>query len=292
VKIRIAIALIVVAVIAGVWLVRGRMPRAGVVQAPGLATPSPVTETRKEEVAPQSLCPREAGAVTRQYGSFKVRVERDADDMCHYEIRLANGQHWGEDDIPLALGARHVDLDRDDVPELIIVADSGGSSLHADTYVFTEKPQPHLVEKYDGCATEIFDAGNGGRVLRTCHLGFNMMDGICNGCSPRPRIFYALENGVLKNSNARFAAEYDKSIAFEEQELKTLDVAEFVASTKDDDPAYSNSEVRWRVMSILANYIYSDRDAKAIEVAGKLWPAWDRDRILNDLGAHPSSRQP
>jgi hypothetical protein len=40
------------------------------------------------------------------------------------------------------------------------------------------------------------------------------------------------------------------------------------------------------VMHMLADYIYSDRHAKAIEVAGKLWPAWDRERILNDLGAH------
>jgi len=281
IRIAIGVAMLFVA-LAGAWLIRGRVEQTVVVEAP--ATP-PAKETPREDAEPQSLCPREQGETSRQYGSFQLRVERDADEMCRYEIRLANGEHWGDDDIPLAVGAQHVDLDRDNVPELLVVADSGGSGLYADTYVFTEKPQPHLVEKYTGCATDLFDDGNGGRVLRTCHLGFNMMDGICNGCSPRPRIFYALENGKLVNRSARFVAEYDTSIRFEEEELKTLDVVAFAASTADDDPAYRNSDVRWRVMRILADYIYSDRDARAIEVAATLWPAWDRERILNDLGA-------
>jgi len=78
-------------VLGGAWLVRGRFAVA--VQAPATTTTTPVKEALKDDAEPESLCPREAGKVSRQYGSFHVRVERNADDMCRYEIRLANGQH-------------------------------------------------------------------------------------------------------------------------------------------------------------------------------------------------------
>jgi len=283
VRIRIAVALVVIAAgLAGIWLWRARRVELAPV---GKAPTAPAENARKEDAEPQSMCAAKEGSESRQFGPFRLVVERDANDVCVFHLFAGNGEQLATDDTALAISAQYVDLDRDRVPELVVVADSGGSGLHAESYVFTEKPKARLVTHYDGCATDVFDAGNGQRVLRTCHLGFNMIDGVCNGCSPRPWIFYALENGTLQKRNARFASEYDKSIRFEEDQLKELDVPAFVASTSDDDPDYSGSAVRWRVMRILADYIYSDRNAKAIEVAGKLWPAWDRDRILNDLGA-------
>jgi hypothetical protein len=289
VRLRVAIALVgLVALVVGVggaWLARARWFQHPPVTEAAKAAPA-AESARREDAEPQSICPAEQGSRSIRYGPFQVVVERDDQDVCKFEVRTASGEHLADDDTALAIDAQYVDLDRDGVPELLLVSDSGGSGAHANSYIFTAKPQPRLVMQYDGCATGVRDAGNGGRVLQTCHLGFNMMDGICNGCSPRPRIFYALENGALRNRSARFAAEYDKSIGFEEEELKGLDVAAFVASTADDDPAYVDSDVRWRVMRILADYIYSDRDTEAIEVAGKLWPAWDRGRILGALQGH------
>lgn len=266
------------------------------VAAPPLLAPgrdvTPPSLRLTEDAEPASLCPPARGKVVKTYGSLELTVERSEDDVCRFGVRSMKGatlSPLAEDAGGLEITAQFADLDADAANELIVVADSGGSGLHADTLVFTQRPEPHLVEKYDGCATRLDKAPDGRRVLKTCTLSMNMMDGVCNGCSPRPNIYYLLEGGKLVQRNSLFTAAYDKYIEAEEKNIKNItpEQAEaFLASESMDDDAFYNSPMRDAVMRIAADYIYSGRAAKAKDVIDKYWPPWDRERILEDLVSH------
>ncbi len=271
---------VVAAVVAG--LIRWSRLRFHEAPAPAPAA-QPATVQVAEDAEPKSLCPQERGKVVKTYGVLELTVERNADDLCAYEVRSSKGAKLAEDEGGLAVTAQFADLDADAADELIVVADSGGSGLHADTLVFTQRPEPHLIDKYDGCATRVEKAADGRRALMTCALQMNMMDGVCNGCSPRPYIYYMLESGKLVRRNNLFTSAYDKRIVAEQKDIRPEDAEAFLKSENKDDRAFWDAETRSAVMRIAADYIYSGREAKAKEVIEKYWPAWDRERILEDL---------
>lgn len=272
----------VIAVIVGLM----RVGRSRLNEAPASPAPAqPATIQIAEDAEPESLCP-DKGAVAHTYGALDLIVERTKDDLCGFTVSGSGpkGMKLGEDEGALAISAQFADLNADAANELIVVADSGGSGLHANTFVFTQRPEPHLIEMYDGCASRVTKAPDGRRALMTCTLGMNMMDGVCNGCSPRPYIFYMFEGGKLVRRNDVFVATYDKRIAAEEKDIKPDEAEAFLKSESKDDGVFENSSVRDTVMRIAADYIWSGREAKAKAVIDKYWPAWDRERIFEDLG--------
>src|SRR6185295_15887176 len=199
------------------WL-SNRAARETPASAPSPApAPAPVASAPAADAEPENACPSETGSKVARYGSFEVTLNRE--DGCNVSVK-AGGALLASDETGLAVYVQSVDLDRDGAAELLVVADSGGSSLHSNNYVFTEKPAPRLVEMYDGCATRVRRAPDGRPALETCTLGMNMMDGVCNGCSPRPLVYYMLEGGKLVRRNNLFAAVYDRRIAAEEKDIK------------------------------------------------------------------------
>ncbi len=248
--------------------------------APVPAKPAP----NAADTDPENQCPKDNGVKKTRYGAFDVTVTR-AEDDCSVTVN-AGGALLASDETGLAVDVESADLDKDGIPELLVVADSGGSSLHANNYVFTEKPAPRMVSMFDGCGARIAAAPDGRRAVLTCELSMNMMDGVCNGCSPRPRIYYMLEDGKLLRRNELFVAEYDRIIDLEVKELKPEDVQNFLATKDTGDGVYQNSPARDALMRIAAHYIYSGRDTQAKEVIDKNWPAFDRERIFDDLKAH------
>src|SRR6266850_2891165 len=274
--------------LAAIVVIGVNLARIGRTRVAEQAPPSPHEEAPSsyqiaEDSEPESYCPDAPGTKSVHYGLFELEVERTADDICAFRVWKSKGPTLAMDEGALAISAQYRDLDNDILPELIVVADSGGSGLHADTFVFTSKPQPRLVAKYDGCATRVRVSPDGTRALQTCDLGMNMFESVCNACSPRPAIFYVLEKGELRNVNANFVSEFDKEIEEEEQALKPEDVKNFLETKSEDDNEYIDAPARPIVLRIAVDYIFSGREAKAREVINKNWPAFDRERILQEL---------
>ena len=280
--IRVALGLLTLVAI-GISLARiGGRAKPPAAASPDLV-PTPSSYQLTEDAEPQSYCPAKREVKAVHYGLFELEVERNADDLCEFRVFTKQDGILAMDAGALEITAQYRDLDQDILPELIVVADSGGSGLHADTFVFTSKPKKRLVEKYDGCATRVHIARDGSRTLRTCELALNMFDGVCNGCSPRPAIFYALEKGELRNVTTKFVDEFDQWIKEEEEALKPEDVKNFLETKSQDDNEYIDAPARPIALRIAVDYIYSGRPEKAREFLNKYWPAFDRERLLDEL---------
>ena len=221
---------------------------------------------------------------TLQYGALTLRIERDADHTCRADVRARDGRVLAEADTAIAITTQYADLDGDGVPELLMAADSGGSAGHSDSFVLTERPQPALVAKHEGCAMTVHAASDPlNRALATCDLAFVFFESLCNACSPRPLMFFLVRDGKLVPAHHQFVSRYDTHIQEDEQAMPPDDLQAFVASSSADARAYVDSRARGLVLEIAADYLYSGREQRAREALARMWPAWDRHRIFEEL---------
>lgn len=287
--------------------VLGAVALALVVSAPTSFTPAPVdpaadlsdlpplaaaeapatADARAEDLKPVPLCAA-AGDVAPDphvYGALTLTVQRTSANICTFTVTAADttlgtlGQ--GAD---AAVTAQFIDLDADRQSELVVVADSRGTSGLAESFVFAQRPMPRLIGSIKGCAGEVTQLAElGTRAIKSCDTSYNLFEGLCPTCGPRPLLFFALESGTLRSRGVLFSREFDTRITEQTNTLKEPDLAAFVASKTTADPAYVGSPVRGVVLSIAADYIYSGRSAEARAVLDRMWPAFDRDRVFMEI---------
>lgn len=235
-----------------------------------------------------NLCERRSRGktVSITYGQLKLTVTEPRSDAesCSFQVVSPAGDLLAHDEyadyIPQP---EYADLDGDGTPELVVVAGSSGSGGYADSYVFSQAPQVRLLKAVkEACPVEVVN-GLTGRALVTCDLDFASFDGLCNACSPRPAVYLKLEQGQLRNRSSLYAREYDEHIAEVRKQLKEGDVQAFLKSRSANDDAYEGSTVRSSVLSILLDYVYSGRESQARQALQSLWPAWDRERVWDDV---------
>lgn len=251
-----------------------------------VSTAPPVlpSAARAEDREPQSLCP-DTGTRAFDYDQLQVVVTQQEPFLCRVVVRTRAGGTLAEA-TQAAVSGEYVDLDADGAPELIVVADSGGSGGFTDWFVFTQRPEPRLAGMMmDACRIAAGPPipGGRGRVLSTCDLAWAFHDGLCNACSPRPLVFYQLQAGQLTDANRLMVSEYDRYIADARKALDETELQEFTAATGDDDGGYQQDYVRGGVLGIVLAYRYSGRTDEARGVVERWWPAFDRDRILEEI---------
>jgi hypothetical protein len=241
-----------------------------------------------QPVEKQTLCERSSRVrtVSLTYGQFRLTVTapRNDTESCSFQVVSPAGDVLVHDEyadyIPQP---EYVDLDGDGSAELVVVSGSNGSGGYADSYVFSQAPQVRLIQAIrEACPVEVQDGPTGWAIV-TCDLEFASFDGLCNACSPRPAVYLRLEQGRLRDRSSVFAREYDSHIAEVRKQLKDGDVPAFLKSRTPDDAAYEGSNARPSVLSIILDYLYSGREPQARQVLQTMWPAWDRERVWDDI---------
>ena len=146
-------------------------------------------------------------------------------------------------------------------------------------YVFSQAPQVRLIKALrEACPIQVQATA-----LVICDLEFAAFDGLCDACSPRPFVFLSLEQGRLRDRSALFTRHYDEHVAELRKQISDRDLQAFLKSRNGDDAAYEGSRVRSSVLSIVIDYVYSGREPQARETVDTMWPAWDRERVWNDI---------
>lgn len=246
--------------------------------------PGGTADARAEDLKPVPLCAA-AGDVApapHVYGALTLTVQRNSTNICTFTVTAADATLGQGADA--AITAQFIDLDADRQSELVVVADSRGSSGLAESFVFAQRPMPRLIGSVKGCAAEVTQLAElGTRALKSCDTGYNLFEGLCPTCVPRPLLFFALEDGTLRSRGVLFSREFDARITEQTNTLKEPDIAAFAASKSTTDPAYAGSPVRGVVLGIAADYIYSGRSAEARGILDRTWPAFDRDRVFMEI---------
>jgi len=96
-------------------------------------------------------------------------------------------------------------------------------------------------------------------------------------CQPRPR--WRPRDAPERRE---FAREYDESIAHDAGQIDADDLRGFAASTGPDDPAY-DSATRLLITFMAADYVYSGRPEEARRTIERMWPAWDRASLIEEI---------
>lgn len=275
-------------------------PVAPVATAPAVEE-APVTRDHEPEGALE-LCgpltdPGTEG--TETFGAIRVTVSRE-DDQCRLDLRTTGGERvegWDEDarraasDSWASISAHSVDLDGDDVAELLLSGDSGGSGGYHDSWIVSQTPHPRAIEFPHACGVRVVEAPGGGRALHSCVLRLEVAGLDCNACQPRPPMFYRYKAGALTQVNAEFVKEYDAWIAELEKEITPDQLKEFLASKDADDPAYGTI-TRQLIVRMAVYYVYSDRPDEARRTLEQMWPVWDRASIVDEVIGHASPGSP
>jgi len=241
-----------------------------------------------QQAGKEHLCDRgsRGKTVSVTFGQLKLTVTEPVNDTqsCSFQVVSPAGDVLAHADradyIPRP---EYVDLDGDGISELIVVAGTSGSGGYADSYVFSQAPQVRLIKAVkEACPVEVLD-GPTGRALVTCDLEFALFDGLCNACSPRPAVYLRLEQGQLRDRSSLFERQYDEHIAGLRKQLTDRDVQAFLKSRNANDGAYERSNARPSVLRIIIDYVYGGREPQARQAVDTLWPAWDRERVWNDI---------
>src|SRR5438874_1705534 len=89
------------------------------------------------------------GTINITFDKLRLAVsapKRDKDDsICSFRVIGPTGKVLARDEQLGILQPQYVDLDGDGVPELIVVADSGGSGGYHNSYIFSQVPHPMLL---------------------------------------------------------------------------------------------------------------------------------------------------
>jgi hypothetical protein len=276
----------------GFWISQSQtdapaMPPADVVSEAPVPAPAAV-QTREEDKELVDLCSPLTQPRTEEYGLIRVHTLRE-DNLCMLEISTSNGEAMQDYDILsrasgswMGIDAQYADLDNDAVPELLLSGDSGGSGGYHDSWIVSQMPHPRLIEFPAACAVRVVEAPGGGRALRTCVLGLEISGLDCNACRPKPPVFYKYSSGQFTQVNPQFVSEYDASIAEMAKQLDTDKLNAFVASKDAQDPAYG-SDTRQIVIHMAVYYQYSGRREEARRTFEQMWPAWDREAIIEEV---------
>jgi hypothetical protein len=261
-------------------------PAAADSAAPAIASAEPAS--RPEDAERESVCPDNPGSRSITYGAVRLETRRDEFDGCGFTLFGSDGAVLAQNNEgSVIVRAQYLDLDADAVPELLVVGESGGSLGLNDSILMTQASGVRVIELPGGAEPTIEDAPDGdGRVLTMLDQSFVFVELMCNACSPRPRMFYRLEDGALRLRNSRYAVYYDQHIRELEAQVTPQEFDEFLKAAPNDEAAVNSSTAAMVVLRVAVDYAASGRIADAMRVLEERWPAWDRDRVSELVRAH------
>ena len=238
-----------------------------------------------------SKCWHGRGKVRRVIRGLKVEitptVDKDAlnEPICHLLVRDLNGREvLSEDDSSFAILLDDRDINGDGIPDLVVLAFSGGAHCCWTYYFFSQDPRPALLTKFENNRDAIFleDEKTGRIYLQIEDGAFDYFDEVCHGCSPFPVVYLRLDGSNWVDISREYVNDYDEIIretekAFTAEQRQRLKVLKEKPS--DEDPVVE--QARFNALTIVFAYLYSGREAQARQALQEMWPPFDQERIWN-----------
>lgn len=166
-------------------------------------------------------CFRGSGRVARTIRTVKVRitpgVDKDAlnEPDCHLVVRDLNGNIiLSETDTSFKVLLDDADINGDGVPDLVLLAFSGGAHCCWTYYFLSLGPKPGLIAKFENNRDATFyDDEKTGRIYLSIEDGaFDYFDEVCHACSPFPVVFLRLDGANWVDIGVEHLADYDDII--------------------------------------------------------------------------------
>lgn len=235
-------------------------------------------------------CRHGQGKVVRNLRGLKVEitptVDKDAlnEPRCHLLVRNLTGTvilSAGDDSFKILLDDR--DINGDGIPDLVVLAFSGGAHCCWTYYFFSLDPRPGLLTKFENNrdATFIEDRETGRIYLQIQDGAFDSFDDVCHACSPFPLVYLRLDGSDLVDISREYASDYDEIIRDSQKALTKKVRQRLRALTEKPSDAEPVMEARYNALMIVFAYLYSGREEQARQALQELWPPFDRERIWN-----------
>jgi hypothetical protein len=230
------------------------------------------------------------GEVKRIIRGLKVEitptVDKDAlnEPICHLLVRDLTGREvLSEDDSSFEIVLDDRDVNGDGIPDLVVLAFSGGAHCCWTYYFFSLGPRPGLLTKFENNrdATFLEDEKTGRIYLQIEDGTFDYFDEVCHACSPFPLVYLRLEGSNLVDISREYASDYDEIIRDRRKALTKEERQRLKALTEKPSDAEPVMEARYKALMIVFAYLYSGRETQAHKTLQELWPPFDQERIWN-----------
>ena len=230
------------------------------------------------------------GEVKRIIRGLKVEitptVDKDAlnEPICHLLVRDLKGREvLSEDDSSFEILLDDRDVNGDGIPDLVVLAFSGGAHCCWTYYFFSLGPRPGLLTKFENNrdATFLEDEKTGRIYLQIEDGAFDYFDEVCHACSPFPLVYLRLEGSNLVDISREYVSDYDEIIRDSQKALTKEERQRLKALTEKPSDAEPVMEARYNALMIVFAYLYSGREKQAHQALQDLWPPFDQERIWN-----------
>jgi hypothetical protein len=253
----------------------------------GPAKPSVMRPTDKPAGA-RFACPYEKDfQQPRKIAAYTVRLlpskkdrddkDNDGDPRCRAILISPSGkrttvaQGWalGLDEISGA------DLNADGNPELVLNGYTGGLHCCYTYLIVSLGPSPHVVRTLRSQLPMIFNRQPDGTTLIHADDGIFDYFLVPHSDAVIPKLVLQMEGNNFVDVSARFPKAYDEEIEQARSQLTSLELEKFRQSNYRDRLFMDQVSTVHKVLTIVLDYLYSGREAKAWEVLNELWPAAD-----------------
>jgi hypothetical protein len=165
------------------------------------------------------------------------------------------------------------DVFGDGNPSLILEGYSGGEHCCYTYEIASLGEKPVILPPIKNQAPFFFfkDPASGQFRIMTSDGAFASFEGLCQACTPFPRVVLQMEAAGLRDVSPQFVEQYDSEIALARAKIAEGDIGKFLVADFQD--------ARKVVLEIVFAYLYSGREGEAWRALDEMWPAGDRERI-------------
>jgi hypothetical protein len=224
-----------------------------------------------------------AGYTLRLLPSKKDRDDKDndGDPRCRAILISPSGkkitvaQDW-------ALGLDKIsgsDLNADGKPELVLDGYTGGLHCCYTYLIISLGSSPQAVRALRSQLPMIFAKQADGTALIHADDGIFDYFLLPHSDAVIPKLVLKMEGNNLVDVSAHFPKAYDEEIEQARSQLTSLELEKFRQSNYRDRLFMDQASTVHKVLTIVLDYLYSGREAKAWEVLNELWPPPDVARV-------------
>ena len=255
----------------------------------------PVMKPTDQPTAASFTCPYQANfQKPHKIGDYTVRIlavkkdkddkddqDQDADPRCRAVIVSKQGKQrtiayeWALMIDPIS----GTDLNGDGVPDLVLAGYSGGLHCCYVYEVVSLGSTPQVLHTFQNPVPISFEKQPDGTALIRAADGVFDYFIVPHSDAVIPQLVLKPQGNDLVDVSAQHPEIYDKEIEQARSQLSAEDIEKLKKSNYHDKLYTDQIPVVHKVLTIVLDYVYSGREAKAWETLDQMWPEGDVSRV-------------